>query len=456
MTKTHWLIDRCADYATKEALVFNNQAHDYQSLQQHALTALAYLRQAELPPSSVISVEGDFTPYTCAVMLALISEQHLIVPIGAVPDGKRAQYLSVAQVTHRIQCQGQHYALSPITPAAQDSRHPHYQTLQSRQHAGLILFSSGTTGTPKASVLDFHTLIDKHQALRSPKRTLAFLALDHIGGINTLLHTLSQGGTLISPLTRTPESVFAAIAKWRVEILPTTPTFLNMALISGVLAQADTSSLKLISYGTEPMPASVLTHLNTLLPSVTLKQTYGLSEVGILPTQSKNNQELWMKLGSQGFEHKIINHILWIKSEFAMLGYLNAAAPFDADGFFNTEDLVAVDGDYVKILGRTSEVINVGGEKVYPAEVENVILQADNVADVTVTGEPNPITGMGIKALILLKNPEDFDAFRTRLFQHCALHLEPFKIPMIYEFSDQAHYSSRFKKSRAALSRSHE
>ena len=69
-----------------------------------------------------------------------------------------------------------------------------------------------------------------------------------------------------------------------------------------------------------------------------------------------------------------------------MLGYLNAPSPFDAEGFFDTGDLVETDGEWVRFLGRKSDVINVGGNKVHPAEVESVLLQMDNVADAVVGG----------------------------------------------------------------------
>src|SRR5262245_18877496 len=108
------------------------------------------------------------------------------------------------------------------------------------------------------------------------------------------------------------------------------------------------------------MPPSTLAAVREALPWARLKQTYGLSEVGILPTQSRDSGSVWLKLG-KGFEHKIVDGVLWIKSASAMLGYLNAPSPFDADGWFNTKDLVETDGEYMRILGRKSELINVGG-----------------------------------------------------------------------------------------------
>jgi len=127
--KMHWLIDRCAHYASQQAIIFNDLSYDYQSLQTHALQALARIKQANLPKGCVVSIEGDFTPYTCAVMLALIQQQHMIVPIGDVPDGKRTQYLKVAQVAYRIQFNQEHYALNATEITHPNNRHPHYQTL---------------------------------------------------------------------------------------------------------------------------------------------------------------------------------------------------------------------------------------------------------------------------------------------------------------------------------------
>jgi acyl-CoA synthetase (AMP-forming)/AMP-acid ligase II len=182
-----------------------------------------------------------------------------------------------------------------------------------------------------------------------------------------------------------------------------------------------------------------------------LKQTYGLSEVGILPTVSLNDNSLWFKLGSDGFEHKIIDNILWIRSEMAMLGYLNADAPFDADGYFNTQDCVETNGEYIRVLGRKSEIINVAGEKVYPNEVESILLEMDNVAEVTVSGKHNPVTGMVVKAKIRLIEGEPADAFKRRLREFCMPRLESYKIPAMVEIDDKLQYSDRFKKIRAQL-----
>jgi acyl-CoA synthetase (AMP-forming)/AMP-acid ligase II len=221
-----------------------------------------------------------------------------------------------------------------------------------------------------------------------------------------------------------------------------------MLLIADAIGHHDLSSLEIVSYGTEPMPPSTLAAVREALPWVRLKQTYGLSELGILPTQSRDSGSVWLKLGSHGLEHRIVDGVLWIRSPSVMLGYLNAPSPFDADGWFNTHDLVETDGEYIRILGRKSELINVGGEKVHPTEIENVLLQLDNVKDVTVRGQRNPVTGEVVAAKITTLVSEDPGVFERRVRQFCQARLERYKNPAIIEVVAEDHHGARFKKSR--------
>jgi acyl-CoA synthetase (AMP-forming)/AMP-acid ligase II len=224
-----------------------------------------------------------------------------------------------------------------------------------------------------------------------------------------------------------------------------------MLLISEAYKTHDLSSLELITYGTEPMPATTLQHLRGVFPQIRFKQTYGLSEVGILPTKSKDSSSLLVKVGGAGYETKVADNLLWIRSDTAMLGYLNAPSPFDAEGWFNTGDVVETHGEYLRILGRHSEIINVGGEKVYPAEVESVLLEMENIRDVTVKGIPNPVTGHIVMAIVCLGQEEDPTALRRRIRRFCQGRLAPYKIPRLVQMSQDALYSERFKKVRVSV-----
>jgi acyl-coenzyme A synthetase/AMP-(fatty) acid ligase len=131
-----------------------------------------------------------------------------------------------------------------------------------------------------------------------------------------------------------------------------------------------------------------------------------------------------------------------------MLGYLNAPSPFDNNGWFNTEDRVEKDGDWIRILGRDIDIINVGGQKVYPSEVESVLLDMDNIIDASVFPMPNPIMGNIVGVKINIQNPESIESIKRRIRKHCKDRMQSFKIPAHIEIVKQSQVSDRFKKVR--------
>jgi len=320
--------------------------------------------------------------------------------------------------------------------------------LIANQRPGLVIFSSGSTGEPKAILHDFEALLEKFRPPGARKRTLSFLLFDHIGGMDTLFSTLANGGTLITTPSRDPDVVCRTIEKHQVHTLPTSPTFLNLLHISEVWRNYDFSSLKVIAYGTEPMPATLLARLQETFPDTKLVQTYGMSELGVLRTRSREAGSLWLKFTGDGFETKVVNGILWVRTPAAMMGYLNAPDMFDSEGWLNTEDSVEVDGEYLRIVGRVTDLINVGGQKVYPAEVEDVLLSMSNIRDVSVYGERNPLMGQILAARINLIEPETLDAFKKRMRAYCRERLPSYKIPVRIEFTDREQYGIRMKKLR--------
>lgn len=442
-------LERLREFGESDAIVFDESAYSYADILHAVAGWRHWLADSGIGAGSVVTLEGPASPQACAGLIALIELGAVIVPLAALPDAKRAEFLDVAQVEAVIRTDAGDPREHEDTGRRAD--HELYGRLRAQGRPGLVLFSSGTTGRSKASVLDFAKVLGRYGPPKRPQRIVSFLSIDHIGGVNTLLHTLSQGGTIVTVPDRSPDAVLKTIDKWRVQVLPTTPTFLNMVLISGALERHPATSLELVTYGTEPMPLQTLRRLKAALPSVRFKQTYGLSELGILPTRSKDDSSLWVKIGGAGFDYKIVDSVLWIKSDMAMLGYLNAPAPFDQDGYFNTQDVVLTEGPYVRILGRSSEIINVGGEKVYPTEVENVILEIPNIAEATVSGRPSPVTGMVVRAQVALVEPEDPSSVRRRVREFCREQLEAYKVPVLVEVTAGPQHSDRFKKIRGAV-----
>jgi acyl-CoA synthetase (AMP-forming)/AMP-acid ligase II len=445
----HDLLRRIASFGERECFVSTAASVTYLELADLIADWMGELEGAGCRAGDVVAVRGDFSAGACALMLALQLKRMIAAPLSPrLPPAQLEEMLTTAQADAIVEFAPDGvWSLRRL--AAPAERHALIEELRRDGISGLILFSSGSTGRSKASLLDFDGLTDKFRdAVPRPYRTLTFLLLDHIGGINTLLHAVSHGSMIVTPPDRTPASICEAIERWKVELLPTSPTFLNMLLMSDAYRERDLSSLKLITYGTEPMPETTLRALHEALPGVRLKQTYGLSELGILPTQSRSSDSLWIRIGAGGVEHKVIDGVLWVRSPRSMRGYLNAPDPFDADGWFNTEDMVELDGEYMIIRGRKSEIINVGGMKVYPTEVENVLLAAGNVRDVTVFGRRSPVVGQVVVARLSLLGPENVETAKTRLRSFCRSRLEDYKLPVMFELTDHAQYGERFKKSR--------
>jgi acyl-CoA synthetase (AMP-forming)/AMP-acid ligase II len=401
------------------------------------------LVQNNVPDSSIFSVRSDFTPDSIGLLLAVLRKNCIYVPISPSVIDVRRSY-DIAQVEYYVDLV--------------ESEEVHNRNIEvghkllcdqiKTSNPGLVLFSSGTTGEPKAAVHDMAPLLGKYSNSGKSLTTITFLLFDHIGGINTLLYTLAYGGTIVALQSRKPEEVCRLINKYNVDLLPASPTFLNMILFSKAYQLYDISCLKIVSYGTEAMPKSTLEAFNNILPKVRMKQTYGLSELGIMSSKSESSNSLWIKVGGKEFETKIVDGQLWIKSKMAMKGYLNAPSPFTDDGWYNTKDRVEQKGEYIRFLGRDSDIINVGGEKVYPAEVESVLLECELVKDASVKGVPHPLTGNIVVATIAIDDNENIENIIPTIKKHCRLKLEKYKVPVKIYISDNSFETDRFKRNR--------
>ena len=443
MTPIGYLLDVFRTNSANGAIVWQERSYSYGWLLD---ATMAWVDRLAVAPGSVVSLEADFSPNAIALLLALIEHRCIVVPLTSAVGGKKAEFREIAQVETVIELASDDYV--DMRRSGVTANHALLVTLKQVGKPGLVLFSSGSTGTSKAAVHDFLPLLEKFRVPRRSLRTLSFLLFDHIGGINTLLYTLSNGGCLVTVQDRAPDAVCEAIERHRVQLLPTSPTFINLLLLSDAYKRHDLGSLEMVTYGTEAMPETTLTRFHALFPAIQLLQTYGLSELGILRSKSKSSDSLWVKIGGEGFQTRVVDGLLQIKAQSAMLGYLNAPSPFTPDGWFATGDAVEVDGDYLKILGRKSEMINVGGEKVYPAEVESTLQQMEGVEDVVVSAERNPITGQIVHARVKLRTGESAAEFSRRMRLFCRDKLSTFKVPQKVVVVGEALHGERFKKLR--------
>ena len=399
---------------------------------------IAELDLSMIPSGAAVAVIGTFDPVSVATLIQLFRKGCVVVPLTSHTRPQHEHFLDVAAVCHVVEN-------GRVRERPDPPKQPPAITEISRQgKAGLVLFSSGTSGRPKAIVHDMEKVLVRFRTADKALRTVAFLMFDHWGGLNTFFYTLFAGGQIIVPDALDPESVFRAVERHRVELLPTTPTFLRLAFRTVDFDRLDLSSLKLITYGTEVMDEGTLLRANALFPNTDFRQTYGLSELGVFSVRSRARDSLFIKIGGEGVDTRIRDGVLWISSPFRMIGYLNASSPFDSEGFYNTKDTVEVDGEWFRITGRDSEIVNVGGIKVAPIDVEDAACRLPGVAEARAYGRPNPITGQHIVLEVVLSadNRPSVREIRSALWRMLPEVAQPSHVRAV----DEIPRSHRFKR----------
>ena len=390
----------------------------------------------KIKKGDVVAIIGDFNPPSILTLLRLIDMETIVVPLTEDTAEQHDYFFESALVDVVIYNNN-------VTRLSHGKQHELLNKLRKKGHAGLVLFSTGTTGRPKAILHDLTLFLKRFETPRPTLRTINFLLFDHIGGINTLLHTLFNKGVVIAPQERNVNTIMEVAEKYQAEVLPTTPTFLRMMLMSGAVPDKVPASLKIITYGTERMDQPTLDELCRLLPNVDFRQTFGMSELGIVRVKSEARNSLFMKVGGEGIETKVEDGILHIRSESRMLGYLNAPSPFDEDGWYNTKDMVEEKDGFYKVVGRTGDVINVGGLKFMASEVERVALEYPNVLMVKALPRDNPLTGQHVELIVQPK--ENIELEKAEMLGFLKRKLQPHMIPKRIKIDDIS-IGHRFKK----------
>ena len=397
--------------------------HSNGELRFNAIAEHKSINLSKVKSGDVVALIGDFDPQSILTLLQLIDKNVILVPLTVDTRAQHDYFFETAMVDIIIDG-------DRIKRVNHNFKHDFIERLREKKHAGLILFSTGTTGRPKAILHDLTLFMLRFETPRPTLKTINFLMFDHIGGLNTLLHTLFNKGTVVAPKSRRVEDILSTCAEHEIEVLPTTPTFLRMMLMSGLIPNSVPKSLRIITYGTERMDQPTLDAMCDLLPNVDFRQTFGMSELGIVRVKSKSRKSLFMKVGGEGVETRVVNNVLEIRSKTRMLGYLNAESPFDDQGWYSTKDIVEERDGYYKITGRTSEVINVGGLKFMASEVERVALQYQNVELAKAEAKPNPITGQHVELTVQSATNHDVDKVDLKIFlrKHLPNHMVPKRI----------------------------
>ena len=326
----------------------------------------------------------------------------------------------------------------------------------------LILYSSGTTGFPKGVMLTHHNF-DAHTsanmadfAFAPDSINMVAMPLFHVGGSSYVLLGIRAGVPSILVREADAPSLFAALKQGA------THAFLVPAVIAGILqagpqaAQAF-SVMRRVGYGASPMPLPALRAALAAWPDTELLQVYGMTEcagvVTTLKSEAHRDAEHPERLASagtplSGVELRIVDPVtgddvtpgetgeIWVRTEQRMAGYFGkpeaTAEAITADGWVRSGDLGrADDGGFVFIVDRLKDMIITGGENVYSPEVERVIAEFPDVAEVAVVGVPDDRWGESVMAFVAPYPDATVDVDKLQAF--CRENLAHFKCPSSIE-----------------------
>jgi acyl-CoA synthetase (AMP-forming)/AMP-acid ligase II len=318
-----------------------------------------------------------------------------------------------------------------------------------------VMYTSGTTGLPKGVMHSHGTTmwavltVCATADLRFKDRSLICLPLFHVGALLPLLVTFYVGGTNVILREFDPVRIWQAFQQERITSAVAVPTMLHVMLQTYDATRLDVSGLRCIFSGGSPVPVILIERYATL--GIEIHQAYGLTESGG-PACLIAPDEAITRVGSTGkayfhTEVRIVDELgtdvepqvpgeLLVRGPHVMLGYWNqpaATAEVLKDGWLHTGDVAIVDGEgFVYIHDRLKDMIISGGENIYPAEIENVILGHPGVAEVAVIGVPSAQWGESPVAVVVRKDAALTD---QDVLGYCAGKLARYKLPKQVHFT---------------------
>lgn len=422
--------------ANRPALVVNNQVVSYADLFEAVFRISKQIHEAGISEGAVVGLLGYPTQYWIASFIALAQCKAVIVPVERAEEKQLDSRLEAASAGWLITVT--HDAIPLIQPLAPKAAPDvHYGKLHGMP--GVVLFSSGSVGKPKAILHALPLLLEGYSEQKFKNRNwLLLLLLDHIGGLHTWFSSLAQQGCLVIPEARTPEAVGKAMVQHRVALLPATPSFLALMLSQEVHKRYPMPDLKLITFGTEPMSPALFASLKTAFPGVRFLQTFGTSETGILKTDFSRDGSLSINFRDAEDSWRIVDGELQLKSARLSLGYMgHDNSRFLNDGWYRTGDLAEVDAlGQVRILGRQASVINVGGLKLLPIEVESVLYDYPGISFCKVESEMHALTGQIVVATVAFQVVPTHATWKQELRKFCLERLEKYKVPVKWKLID--------------------
>ena len=335
----------------------------------------------------------------------------------------------------------------------------------------VIVYTSGTTGIPKGVVLSHSNVVTNMQAkkkllnIQGDDRLLLFLPLFHCFGQNAILNAgLISGATVVLHNKFDPERVLASIQNDGVTMFFGVPA--NYTIL---IDKASPETFKDVRYyfsAAASLPGEIEERWRRRF-GIPIHQGYGLTETSPFACYNHHREYRPGSIGTpiEGVRMKVVDSDnganlgpgqsgqIMVSGPNVMVGYWNRPVETDEvikDGWLLTGDIGRMDQEgYFYIEGRLKEMINVGGMKVYPAEVENVLLRHGAIAEAAVYGAANAVLGEQVGAAVVLKHGSEADD--RELLTFCRERLAAYKVPSTVAFVDSLPKNSTGKLMRSVL-----
>jgi len=341
-----------------------------------------------------------------------------------------------------------------------------------RQPAVLV-FTSGTAGSPRAAILTHRNLMANiEQNRRMPDHVRAddvvfgVLPVFHIFGLNVVIGmSLDAGASIVLVQRFDPVTAIETIGQRGVTVVPgAPPIWVAWSMLEG-FGTSHFASVRLALTGAARTPPEVADRLAEKF-GITLREGYGLTEASPVVTSSVGVEPRRESVGRvvPGVEVRVVDSDgsdiiagdsgeVLVRGENVFVGYWNDTAAtarvLDDDGWLHTGDIATVDGDgYLYLLDRAKDLIIVSGFNVFPAEVEEVLMRHPAVREAGVVGVPHPQTGESVRAYVVLN--EGHEADEDTLIDHCHDHVARYKCPnkvLIVESLPHNHFGKLLRRS---------
>lgn len=336
-----------------------------------------------------------------------------------------------------------------------------------------IIFTSGSTGTPKGVMLSHKNLrantrsILEYLQLTSSDRILVVLPFYYCYGLS-LLHThLRVGGSIVLNNTFILlGGIINNLRDYKCTGFAGVPSHFQILLRnSDSFRTTKFPSLKYVTQAGGKLPPIFIDEFKASFPDVKFIVMYGQTEatarLSYLPAELYETKKASMGKGIPGVELKVIDGNgdfikpgetgeVVAKGDNIMMGYFNDEETTKMtikNGWLYTGDLGTIDEDgYIYLTARKKEIIKVGGKRISPKEIENIILQLPEVIDCTIEGVADDFWGEAIKATVTVRKDKWENANEDYFKSHCSKYLAIHKIPSIWEFKNQVNISATGKK----------